>query len=348
MYYRAMKRLFPWPVPGLSFASILLVGCVASQQAPAPVTLYGSTEGEGSAGVHTVVSGENLWSISNRYNVVMRDIVVSNSLHAPFVLEPGQRIKLPPPRTYKVRAGDSLYTVSRLFEVNSSELARMNNLPAPYTLHPGQVLKLPSVTPRTMPAVMKTASMGAAVPPPVVERAAPVPAVSGGQAVPPMPGTKPPQAAPRAEPQATVQKASVTTKAKIPTQTPPRASSKFMRPVSGKVISTYGSKSDGLHNDGINILASRGAPVKAADNGVVVYAGDELKGSGNLILVRHADRWMTAYAHLDKINIKRGDVIKRGQVIGTVGSSGYVDRPQLHFEVRRGTEAINPERYLDS
>ena len=88
--------------------------------------------------------------------------------------------------------------------------------------------------------------------------------------------------------------------------------------------------------------------LKAADNGVVVYAGSELKGSGNLILVRHDNRWMTAYAHLDKINIKRGDVIKRGQSIGTVGSTGSVDKPQLHFEVRRGTEAINPERYLES
>lgn len=299
------------------------------------MTLYGTSEGEGSAGVHTVVEGENLWSISNRYNIVMRDIVVNNDLSAPFVLNSGQRIKLPPPRTYKVRAGDSLYTVSRLYAVNSSELARINNLPVPYVIRPGQVLKLPSVTPKTMPAVMKTAA-----------RPAPVPAVSKGQVIPPKPQSKP--QAGKSEPSpAKVQKASASSRVKIPSKTPARASSKFLKPVKGKVISGYGSKAGGLHNDGINILAAKGTPVKAADNGVVVYAGSELKGSGNLVLVRHENRWMTAYAHLDKINIKRGDVIKRGQSIGTVGSTGSVDKPQLHFEVRRGTEAINPTRYLE-
>ena len=134
---------------------------------------------------------------------------------------------------------------------------------------------------------------------------------------------------------------------KIPSKTPARSSSKFMKPVEGALISSYGPKKGGLHNDGINIRAPKGAAVRAAENGVVVYAGDEIKGSGNLILVRHSDRWMTAYAHLDKINVARGAVIKRGQSIGAVGSTGSVDSPQLHFEVRRGTQAINPKIYLD-
>ena len=113
-----------------------------------------------------------------------------------------------------------------------------------------------------------------------------------------------------------------------------------------KIVSGYGPKAGGFHNDGINIAAPRGTPVLAADNGVIVYVGNELKGSGNLILVRHADRWMSAYAHLDKTTVARGQVVKRGEKLGTVGSTGSVGSPQLHFEVRRGTQALNPAKYL--
>jgi murein DD-endopeptidase MepM/ murein hydrolase activator NlpD len=128
---------------------------------------------------------------------------------------------------------------------------------------------------------------------------------------------------------------------------PPRAGTKFMMPVKGPIISGYGPKADGLYNDGINIKAPAGTPVKAADNGVVVYAGDELKGFGNLILVRHADRWVTAYAHMGSMKVTKGDIVKRGQSIGTVGSTGSVDSPQLHFETRRGTEALNPQMFME-
>jgi len=329
-----MKRRFFGLSSALVFTSLVLVGCLA--QSPAPVALYGTSEGAGSAGVHTVTPGENLWSISNRYNIVMRDIVVSNKMSAPFILNSGQRIKLPPPRTYRVRRGDSLYTVSRLYGVSTSEIARMNNLRAPYTIRSGQVLKLPSVTPKTMPAVVKTASAAKAAPvPPVASEALGDPMVT--------PGRKPDVSKP-----AKVQKVSASSRAKIPSKTPKRSSSKFMKPVNGKILSSYGSKKNGLHNDGINIKAPRGASVKAAENGVVVYAGNEIKGSGNLILIRHENRWMTAYAHLGDIKVKRGDVLKRGHIIGNVGSTGSVDSPQLHFEVRRGTEAINPSRYLES
>ena len=119
-----------------------------------------------------------------------------------------------------------------------------------------------------------------------------------------------------------------------------------MRPIDGKVISKYGPKPDGLHNDGINIKAAKGTAVRAAENGVVAYTGSELQGYGNLVLIRHADRWMTAYAHLDKTLVKKGEVVKAGQSIGTVGATGQVDSPQLHFEVRRGTQALNPDLYL--
>lgn len=120
----------------------------------------------------------------------------------------------------------------------------------------------------------------------------------------------------------------------------------FLTPVSGKIISNFGPKSDGLHNDGINISAVRGTPVRAAQNGVVVYAGDEISGFGHLVLIKHANDYITAYAHMDKMLAKKGDMIKRGQTIGTVGTSGHVARPQLHFEIRKGKRAVNPTNLI--
>ncbi|HRC27652.1 MAG TPA: M23 family metallopeptidase, partial [Alphaproteobacteria bacterium] len=127
---------------------------------------------------------------------------------------------------------------------------------------------------------------------------------------------------------------------------PPRAGGAFSWPVRGRLLSAYGPKKGGLHNDGINIAAARGTPVKAAENGVVVYAGSGLQGYGNLVLIRHRDRWVTAYGHMDKVHVRKGDVLRRGQTIGTTGSTGSVDSPQLHFEIRRGTKAINPKPLL--
>jgi murein DD-endopeptidase MepM/ murein hydrolase activator NlpD len=129
---------------------------------------------------------------------------------------------------------------------------------------------------------------------------------------------------------------------------PPRAGARFLWPVQGKLISEYGDKPDGRHNDGLNIAAAKGAAVIAADNGVVAYAGNELRGYGNLLLVRHADGWMTAYAHLEQMLAQRGAQVRRGQKIGTVGSSGSVTKPQLHFEIRREGQAIDPGDYLEA
>jgi murein DD-endopeptidase MepM/ murein hydrolase activator NlpD len=116
--------------------------------------------------------------------------------------------------------------------------------------------------------------------------------------------------------------------------------------VRGKILSNYGAKTNGLFNDGINISASRGASVVAAENGVVAYAGNEVKGMGNLIIMQHDGGWMTVYAHMDSMNVRRGAKGRVGQKIGTVGETGKVDSPQLHFEIRKGTKAYNPSTYL--
>ncbi|MGE4312678.1 MAG: murein hydrolase activator EnvC [Pseudobdellovibrionaceae bacterium] len=121
----------------------------------------------------------------------------------------------------------------------------------------------------------------------------------------------------------------------------------MVRPVQGNIASGFGPKADTLQNDGINIVAVRGAPVRAAENGVVIYAGEDLASYGKLILVKHEGGLVTAYAHQDKFLVTKGQVVNRGQTIGTVGSSGNVQTPQLHFEVRKGSKPVNPTTYLE-
>jgi murein DD-endopeptidase MepM/ murein hydrolase activator NlpD len=131
-------------------------------------------------------------------------------------------------------------------------------------------------------------------------------------------------------------------------QPPPRADSRFLWPVQGKVLSSFGPMEGGLHNDGINIAAPEGAPVKAAENGVVAYVGNELRGFGNLLLIKHADGWVTAYAHTQEILVRHGQQVKRGQIVARVGATGSVSEPQLHFEVRKGSKAKDPAQLLGS
>jgi murein DD-endopeptidase MepM/ murein hydrolase activator NlpD len=121
----------------------------------------------------------------------------------------------------------------------------------------------------------------------------------------------------------------------------------FRWPVRGKVITGYGAKTNGKSNDGINLAVPEGTPVKAAEDGVVAYSGNELKGYGNLVLVRHSNGYVTAYAHASELLVKRGDTIKRGQVIAKSGQSGEVTSPQLHFEIRKGSQPVDPLQFLN-
>jgi murein DD-endopeptidase MepM/ murein hydrolase activator NlpD len=121
----------------------------------------------------------------------------------------------------------------------------------------------------------------------------------------------------------------------------------FRWPVRGRIIAAFGPKPNGLQNDGINLAVPEGTPIKAADDGVVAYAGNELKGYGNLVLVRHSNGFVTAYAHASEILVKRGEEVKRGQVIAHSGQTGNVTSPQLHFEIRKGATPVDPAQYLN-
>jgi murein DD-endopeptidase MepM/ murein hydrolase activator NlpD len=126
----------------------------------------------------------------------------------------------------------------------------------------------------------------------------------------------------------------------------PMSGASFRWPVKGRVISQFGTRPDGGHNDGIDLAVPQGTAVKAAENGIVAYAGSELKGYGNLVLVRHANNWVSAYAHNEEILVKRGDKVTRGQIIAKAGASGAVSQPLVHFELRKGSRPVDPTKYM--
>ncbi len=320
--------------------TLMLTSCLGMGiQMPAPVSNYGQSPGAGSAGVHNVVKGDTLYSISRRYKIPMSDIAIANKMHAPFKLYEGQRLKLPPPLEYRVRQGDTLYSISRLFGVNQSSIARLNNIRAPYTIRAGQVLRLPSASHKMQMAKLNRALVSKR------PQSAAVSTARGSSDIRKQKQKqtyKKPVGNNRHKPSSSTRSHKYNKSAKVPK----RSLAKFQWPVRGKIISAFGPKKNGLHNDGINIKAPKGTPVRAAENGVVVYAGNELKGSGNLVLIRHSGGWLSAYAHMQKILITKGQEVKHGQTIGTVGKTGSVSTPQLHFEIRRGTAPLNPVNYL--
>lgn len=272
------------------------------------------------------------------------------------------RVKL---REITVAAGDTLYSLSRKYSVPVNDLAVMNNISAPFALSVGQKLKVPDLASapvrtavaapvaKTAPAVTPAQSKYG-TPPATPKTSALVkvatPAVATTKAVAstaPKGGAKnATQNAAKTQPvKHAQQKISSDPNKKLPSIAA-RSSSKFSWPVRGKILSHYGAKSGGLFNDGINIGASRSTAVKAAENGVVAYAGNEVKGMGNLVIIQHSGGWMTVYAHMDSMSVRRGARVSVGQKIGTVGATGKVDQPQLHFEIRKGTKAYNPSSYL--
>ncbi len=273
---------------------------------------------------YLVQAGDTVYGVSRKLGVPLRAVIDANVLSPPYILSIGQTLRVPNPRRHEVKRGETVYGISRAYGVEMSELVRLNGIDPPFTISSGALL----VVPVALDAA-ETALAG----------------------VEPDPGAPPKLTPPDAGGAVAAQQAAAPATAKparlaaIP-KPPPRASSKFLWPAQGRLIGTFGPKQGGLHNDGINIAAPRGTPVYAAENGVVVYSGNELRGFGNLILVRHADGWVTAYAHTEEPRVERGQAVKRGQVIAKVGSSGNVSSPQLHFEIRKGSRAVDPRGLL--
>jgi len=276
----------------------------------------------------------------------------ANNITAPATIYPGQRLVIPryksprvatapaprpavptpapaasPPGNgsiHVVVAGDTLNKIAHRYHKSVNEIAKANNVQPTATLNVGDRLAIPGAQ---APAV-KASAPAAAAPAKPVAAAAPKEAEPGQNAnvvAPTDPLDK--EAAKLAEGTGAVPK--------------------FRWPANGRVIASYGPTTNGQQNDGINIALPENTPVKAAEDGVVAYAGNELKGYGNLVLVRHPNGYVTAYAHAKELLVKRGDQVKRGQVIARSGQTGNVNAPQLHFEIRKGASPLDPTRFLN-
>jgi len=272
---------------------------------------------------HIVVAGETVYAVARAYGVPIRAIIVKNELAAPYKLRVGQRLQVPTPEYHQVKSGETIFSISQHYDLGLNQLVRENGLQSPYVIRPGEKLRLPkaeeiavavAVSPTLTPKTARTSQGVVPIPMPKPARDHNAPAPVYGES--------------------------------SSASAPPRAGRRFSWPVQGKVISHFGGKAGGRYNDGINISARSGAAVRAAENGVVAYSGNELPGFGNLLLIRHDGGWMTAYAHNQENFVSPGERVKRGQLVARVGSTGSVDHAQSHFEVRKGKRAVDPLDYM--
>ncbi len=256
--------------------------------------------------------------------------------------------------TVVVRPGDTLYEIAKRYDASVADVAELNRLNGKSLIRTGQTLRVPASGTATRNAVLAEAGNPEArnyAPPPK-----PVDPVRFESREHVSVRNLTPTAQAKAEPPIRIADKDAPRRsdaAKPPSRDADadesaRGGGRFVWPVVGRVILPFGGGGNGERNDGINIAAAAGTPIHAAAAGTVTYAGNELKGYGNLVLIQHDDGYVTAYAHAESISVERGDRVGKGQVIGLAGATGDVDRPQLHFEIRKGVQPINPRLLLAS
>jgi murein DD-endopeptidase MepM/ murein hydrolase activator NlpD len=316
--------------------------------APPPASARRATNGnwswDGGTAI-TVARGETIDTIAKRHHVPAAAIMEANNITAPTAIRVGQRLVIPRykatqvasavPGAYPaaaattgtatvhvVAAGETLGKISHQYGKSVGEIAKANNIQPEGKLNVGDRIVIPGT---------RTAAVNAS-PAPVVA-AKPVVAPSEPE---------PPQSANMFASTSGVPAGKTAVSLAEGTGSLPT----FRWPARGRVIAGYGPTPNGQQNDGINLALPEGTPVKAAEDGVVAYAGNELKGYGNLVLVRHTNGYVTAYAHAKELLVKRGEQVKRGQTIAVSGQTGSVNAPQLHFEIRKGASPLDPMRFL--
>jgi murein DD-endopeptidase MepM/ murein hydrolase activator NlpD len=305
-----------------------------------------------------VKKGETLQSIARKHNVPMGVIMQANAISSPEWVHPGYRLTIPrhiPPLVTRVATtaqpaqgatpapsqqaaggvhivapGETLTSISKKYKKPLTTIAAANKIVPHTQVKMGDRLVIPGVQIAAQPTMQLASAKPAAT--------APKATLPKNQVVSADPTASVRMVTPADNPPAT----------EAPKNEPTTAATPGFRwPVRGRVITGFGPKPTGQQNDGINVAVPEGTPVKAAEDGVVAYAGSELKGYGNLVLVRHSNGYVTAYAHASELMVKRGDPIKRGQTIAKAGQTGNVNSPQLHFEIRKGSSPIDPMPFLD-
>jgi murein DD-endopeptidase MepM/ murein hydrolase activator NlpD len=281
----------------------------------------------------TTQPGDTVYSVSRRHNVSMRELIALNRLQPPYAVASGQPLLLPAKPLMTAPSAVAQAAAPQPSEAPMLAMAPVQSQPLPpqqpvvrgVTMYhqkvdkPLTVPKLDAVIyPSTEKDKMKdVAQQKVSQPDPTL--AVPLPA--------------------RARPSA---KTPLTAKSKAVEK------GRFIWPVQGTLISNFGGKGGGTRNDGVNISAPRGTPVGAAESGVVVYAGADIPGYGNVVILRHAGDYMTTYAHLERMFVAKDDTAAKGDVIGTVGTTGGLVTPQLHFEIRHRSDPLDPKKHLSA
>ncbi len=334
----------------------------------------------------TVQPGDTFSKIAERYNTPVSSVIALNGSKPPYVIRVGQQLKVPHFLIHRVRAGETLYAISKVYGVSMGEIAHFNAIATPFTLRPATVLQIPqkgggtlrvaSVDAETWPVTpaaprIDREQVVVSKPQPtrnnkdltITKLPEPEKAKAGARA---KQSSRQPTLSDKAKavlsarnPNKPVEPVELVgtkiAKANLPPlprsrysiKRPPQRSDKIFRwPVKGKLLSAYGKKKNGLHNDGINIAVKPGTAIKAAENGIVSYVGNEMRSFGNLILISHADGYVTTYGHTSEILVQKGDLVRRGDIIARAGATGDVQTAQLHFEIRKKGTALNPSRLL--
>ena len=299
-------------VAGLPLAGCGVPKLSMTRDTPAPLLvapLRQPAEAIPPDGMVTVREGDTVYVLAARYGVPPTSIISDNQIGPPYSVSPGQQLRLTPQRTHLVGPEDSIYTISQRYAVSQYQLAEANGLEVPFELRVGQRLMLPASQDFSIldSAPDATATNVSALAPKVAAA---------------------PSGAPRKRFVA------------------PSGTGAFRWPVEGEIIAEFGPAARGVHNDGVNIAATEGAAVRASARGTVAFVGREIKSFGTLVLVKHDGGIITAYAHLGDVMVREGDVIEAGQQIATVGLSGKVDTPQLHFEIRKAREPVDPRTLI--
>lgn len=272
------------------------------------------------ASSYVVAPGDTLRGIGNRTGAGSEAIAAANALEPPYMLRTGQRLTIPQGRYHEVLPGQSGIAIARAYGVSWAALIAENALVEPYVLRVGQRLRLPASGAPARPQSIEEQAQDFHLDIEGIMAGNQPASVAVGSSTPVRPTTAP--GAPAAGP------------------------GRFAWPLTGTLLQRFGPAGNGRVNNGINIAAARGAPVRAAAAGVVTYAGSEIAVFGGLVLIDHGGGWTSAYGHLDRVDVRVGDSVRAGQTIAAAGESGQVQEPQLHFELRRDTRPVDPLRQL--
>jgi len=345
-----------------------------------------SSEKEIATDAVIVQQGETLYSIAKKNDVPLRDLIDTNNLEPPYALKAGSSIKIPFPNYHESREGETLYSISRMYDMKVNDVIALNNLKFPYPIYPGDKIKIVKDKNKKSESNeiivdndKKIDNKKSEKNPQLAlesktkkenniksseEKAKEIVEKKNSKEIEKY-GFKPSEVRAlefqkKNDSSRTAQNIINPAKneiveTKLSINKPidkdsikkiANKTNRFSWPVRGEVISKFGPKSAGLYNDGINIKASDGQAVSSSEDGIVAYVGSELKGYGNLVIVKHSGGWISAYAHLKNSAVAIGQKISKGQKIGNVGNSGKVKFPQLYFGLRKGRDAVNPENYL--